>query len=388
MTRRVALVVTLVAIGTALGATPASAHRSPAGCTSNALDVTIDRAETLVRNGDTINYAVFVTNSAGAPCDITNATVQLTLPAADGTANGAVVTVATNQTYLAGYAYTRIATVPYTVAVNPGVTNAVAKGRAFGTLHSNDPDDNADITKPLGTRVTQPSITLDKVGSTNGGVGPQTVTYTYTVTNTSSTPVPLDQVRVADNLCTNVTPSGGDTNGNGTLENTEVWRFTCTTTHVDPGTYINTAVASGRSTVDGRPVVSPPDTWTVVVTAPPVPPVPPVPPAGGVKDVSVTQPACTLTTPSAPTVRAGELTTVRVRVRQGTVVSGALVKITLPGGKVLRARSNKSGIATFRVRPPKSGRLAISAEQCSDSAALSVKPARKVTARRLPRVTG
>ena len=37
----------------------------------------------------------------------------------------------------------------------------------------------AEIKKTLGTQVTQPKITLDKIGSIQAGVAPQNVTYTF-----------------------------------------------------------------------------------------------------------------------------------------------------------------------------------------------------------------
>ena len=54
----------------------------------------------------------------------------------------------------------------------------------------------------------------------------------------------------------------------------------------------------------------------------------------------------------------------------------------------MTAKTNKNGIATFRVRPTKSGTARIQAAECSDVERLSVKPARRVVAQRAPRVTG
>lgn len=49
-----------------------------------------------MRNGDRANYTVSAANDSGSPCDLTNATVTLVLPAADGTPTGRVVTLASN----------------------------------------------------------------------------------------------------------------------------------------------------------------------------------------------------------------------------------------------------------------------------------------------------
>jgi hypothetical protein len=130
------------------------------------------------------------------------------------------------------------------------------------------------------------------------------------------------------------------------------------------------------------PVCSPPDTWKVVLTPPP----PPATPQVAVKPTTAAQAPCTLTRTSKTTVRAGQLNTIRVRVR--TVDAGTTVKITLPGGKVVSDKTDKSGVAVLKVRPTKSGTATIRAAECSDVERLSVKSARRVVAQRAPRVTG
>ncbi len=59
----------------------------------------------------------------------------LTLPAANGTPTGQVVTLASSANFPAGAAPRVIGTVPYRVAVDPGVTDIVAEARTSGTLH-------------------------------------------------------------------------------------------------------------------------------------------------------------------------------------------------------------------------------------------------------------
>ena len=54
----------------------------------------------------------------------------------------------------------------------------------------------------------------------------------------------------------------------------------------------------------------------------------------------------------------------------------------------MSAKTDKNGLATFRVRPTKSGTATIEAAECSDVERLSVKPARRVVAQTRPRVTG
>jgi hypothetical protein len=86
-------------------------------------------------------------------------------------------------------------------------------------------------------------------------------------------------------------------------------------------------------------------------------------------------------------VRARQLNTIRIRVQN--VTPGTTVSLTLPGTKkALTAKVGTNGIATFRVRPRKSGTARIQAPNCSDVERLSVKPARRVQSQRPPRVTG
>ena len=372
MRRRTLLVALMTTVGGLTATTIASAHPNPANCTTNGLSLTLDRSSQVVRNGDVITYGLSVDNTiAGAvPCDISSAAVDLYLPSPAGPASTTPIRVQQGANYASGFPFTRIAAQQYTVAANPGVTNLEVRALASGTLHSNSMDTNfANIEKTLGTDVTWPALTLTKTGSTSGGQSPQTVTYTYAVTNTSQTPVPMDQVSVADNLCTAVSGPAGD-NGDGLLTNGETWNFTCTTTHTQPGTHVNTATASGRSTVDTRPVTSPPASWTVTVTPSPT-------------QIAA---ACTLSTPSALRVRARERTTIRVRV--GTAGAGTQVRITLPGGSVVRKTTNSSGVAIFRVRPARSGTLTIRAANCGDVDRLTVRAPRRTITRRVPRVTG
>ena len=106
----------------------------------------------------------------------------------------------------------------------------------------------------------------------------------------------------------------------------------------------------------------------------------------GVKPANATQAPCDIASPTGLNVRAGELTTIRVKVRN--VDAGTEARITLPGGKVLKAKVNSAGTATFKVRPTKSGRATIRIAECGDVARFTVKPARQVQTPRVPRVTG
>lgn len=137
-------------------ALPANADQSPSGCNSNRLNASIIKDKTAVYQGDTITYTVTVSNlnsGSDTACDITGATVQVALPAADGTPTGAVVTLATGVNYLAGTSLTIVGTAQYVVNVNPGVVDIVAQVSANGTLHDAPTNHSASIVKTLGTSV-------------------------------------------------------------------------------------------------------------------------------------------------------------------------------------------------------------------------------------------
>lgn len=83
--------------------------------------------------------------------------------------------------------------------------------------------------------------------------------------------------------------------------------------------------------------------------------------------------------PQATRVVAKEQTTIRVRVAVGaTRLRGALVRITTPDGTVTK-RTDGYGVATFRIRPSRTGRVTIQADSCFGSRVLSVHAARTVS---------
>lgn len=153
-----------------------SAHQSPGGCNSNRFNISIVKDRTEVYQGQVLTYTVTAVNvdfNSDIACDITAATIDLTLPAADGTPTGQVVILVSNTNYPAGSSTALIGTAPYTVNVNPGVTDIVAQARAQGTLHDAPVNHSALIVKTLGTSVvppptTPPGTTPDGSGSSTG----------------------------------------------------------------------------------------------------------------------------------------------------------------------------------------------------------------------------
>jgi uncharacterized repeat protein (TIGR01451 family) len=372
--RAVFATVSMAIVVAGLGTAPARADQSPPGCSTNGLALDVTKSQTLARNGDTLTYTIKVSNSSPGSCDITGAIVDLVLPAADGMPTGTSVRVATGASYPAGFAATVIGTINYKVALNPGVTNAIVRATVDGVLHDAPTNNQAAVQKTLGTSVPPPHMTLTKVASTAGGPAPLPVTYTYTLVNDSLTDLPIGNVSVTDNLCSPLVFAGGDSDGDTLLDVGEKWTYTCVMTHPNPGTFVNTATATGTDVTNGQPVTAGPVTATVVVTAPPV--------------VVAAVPTNCLAVPKSLSLRARELTTVRVQVNAADgKLKGAVVRISGPGFS-RRGTTNSKGVVTFKVRPTKKGTLTISSDRCLEVERASVKAARQTQSRRVPRVTG
>jgi hypothetical protein len=385
MKRRTLLIALAVTAGGLASATSASAQ-VPAGCEFNRLHLDIGQDHNLVRIGDTINYTIDSDNIGAKACRVENVNIDLQFPGLDGRPSPTLQRKAVGWIFDAQRDVDPIGPYPFVVAANPGVTVLSARVSTQNAILINGNNSPADINKEQAARIFAPSITIDKVGDKTGPLpAPQDVKYTFYVRNGSDPSLPLAttalaNVKVTDDKCGNPVYSAGDANGDGLLEVGEVWEFTCTMTHPAPGTYHNVATAAGDNILYGRtvPVVSPPDDWTVVLVAPA--------PQAAVKPVAVNQAPCQLSRVNSTTVRARQLNTIRVRVRN--MDAGTTVTLTVPGGKKYTAKTDKNGLATFRVRPTKTGTASISAPDCSDVERLSVKPARRVVAQRAPRVTG
>jgi uncharacterized repeat protein (TIGR01451 family) len=377
-----------------LNAGPAGAHQSPPGCDSNSLVLTVNKDRTLVRPGDRVNYTVTVSNNEGSACDLTDVTATLTLPGRDGRPTGSSVTLDDGADYLAGMGTKLLGIVPWTVDLNPGVTDAVVQARASGVLHDAPTDHAAEITKTLGTTVTQPHLTITETANPPSGNAPLGVTYTYLVVNDSSTPAPITNVTVSDDKCATVTYTGGDANSNGVLDNGEGWTYTCGEVRTTPGTVVSTAVATGYNQVEkvsptdlGRPVNSAPTTVSVNVA---------VPSRTEVRRTQLPPPRSEQARPDASCLalvrrvrlRAREINIVRVRVADaGAGVPRALVRVTGAGLRK-RAVTGPNGTVVFRLRPKRAGTLVIQTNHCAGADRVTVRNARKIISRQVPRVTG
>lgn len=249
---------TLLAVGAVVALAsmtlPALSNQSPEGCTSNdpVLNVTKDR--TFVRNGDTITYHVEVHNMStptGQACNFSGATVAITVPGPDGTPSGPRTVLAENLDLPAGTGLTQFRPVTWTVALNPGVEDAVVKAEVAGLIHDAPVDHHALVVKTLGTTVTNALTELSVVANPASGQAPLKVTYTYTERNTGN--APIRGITLTDDVCAPITHAGGDQSSDKVLGVKEVWTLTCTTTLTEPGTVKNHVRAVGTNTQDNRP---------------------------------------------------------------------------------------------------------------------------------------
>jgi hypothetical protein len=119
----------------AIAAAPAAAHVDPPGCVNSDLQLNVTADKASVRPNEPINFTVTASNNSAGACNITAATVTLRLPGATGTTTGELKTLTTTGSYAAGSSGTVVATVPYTVAVNAGVSALAVRANATFTAH-------------------------------------------------------------------------------------------------------------------------------------------------------------------------------------------------------------------------------------------------------------
>src|SRR4051812_36913770 len=321
----------------ALGVAAPMAHaQAPAGGLGNRVQADFLKDRSFIRDGETINYIVAVANNAPRACDASNVTLQFQPPSATGAPSAAFTTLTNAANFPSGTQEMTFGPFAFTATFgpNPPSRYSARLSKASGVVHDvPNPGSPLNIDRELQTITVQPGLSIDKVGSTNGGPAPQNVVYTYSVKNVTlpaGLPHHVSQMRnvvPTDDLCSPLTLISGDTNGDKIMQIAETWTYTCSASFPNPGVFTNTAKVCADETADSIPknYCSPPDTWTVTVT--------PSAPQGAVKPQSVAAENCTLKTPSGLKVRKGERTTVKVTVR--TVDAGTVARITLPGGKTL-----------------------------------------------------
>jgi uncharacterized repeat protein (TIGR01451 family) len=250
--------VALAALALGVVAAPAGAHPSPPDCTTSGIHFSLQGGEQIKRNGDVVPFTLTLSNNQAGACDITDATVTAEFPTPAGTAGGQTVTVAEHFDIPGGTAPFALDPVSYTVNFDDGVFKGPVTFSLSGVQHLPGGDIGGSIgglSRNVG--ISRPHVTFTVTPDTAGGDAPFEVTYSYTAVNDSPLN-PMDSVpgvagtEVSDDLCSPLVFTGGDTDANSVLNNTETWTYTCTTT-LPGGMFTNHASLTGISTRDGRP---------------------------------------------------------------------------------------------------------------------------------------
>jgi uncharacterized repeat protein (TIGR01451 family) len=248
-------------------AAPATAHVSPAGCTSTSPNVQFGSSDPdanlgiIHRNGDVVEVLPRVGNSNGAnPCDMTDVTLSIEFPDPDGTASGQKTTIATGVDLPSGTPLTDFQALQHTLAFDDGVFRGLVT-IAYGGVHHNF-EGHSETPAGIGSSgrfavISRPHATVTVTPTPASGDAPLGVTYTYTVHNDSplnpmDIPVDLSAPVVADDLCSPLSAPTGDTDMDTLLDRGETWTYTCSRT-LPGGAFTNTATLTGTSGRDGRP---------------------------------------------------------------------------------------------------------------------------------------
>ena len=249
----------------------ASAHETPAGCSTNGIDVTVTPDTATIADGGTVNYTVDVTNGGAGACRVTAANVTFTCPAADGTATGTTTVLATAVNFEADGSTNDTYMVSCVVDVNIGVTTATARATVDGTLHSGTPNVIFSIPEnsPVGVVGPSPTPTFTPTDT-------PTNTPTFTPTDTpTDTPTPTPTFTPTDTP-TNTPTATATFTPTDTPTNTPTFTPTDTPTEGPTSTPTNTATNTPivpTNTPTNTPTTPPPPTNTPtntpIVTEPP-----------------------------------------------------------------------------------------------------------------------
>ena len=237
-----------------LWATPALAHRSPAGCSGSGLGINLYASSPQVHVGDVINFSVDVFNGTGVGPVVCDATaIQAFLVTPDGQSH----TITLVRTALSnGQIDLYPSVVSYTARMQDvkadGTLTATAND--VGTIHQNNTDSlgggNQGVNVTVTAAVIPPVVETPPTGCTancggGGGTlplihitkvpsplaltaGPGPVLYTYAVTNPGI--VAMSGVWVKDDKCAPVIFLTGDTDNNLLLNVGETWIYSCAKT--------------------------------------------------------------------------------------------------------------------------------------------------------------
>jgi hypothetical protein len=242
----------------------ASAHISPASCSANNLSVNIAKIPGgTLTGGQTIQYVVTASNSAGGGCDTTGVAITLTTP--DGVPHKLCDPTQAGQTPpncnfpANGSGNTVYPPVSYTVDCTKARITATVTGQ--GTLHD-IAHNQFTITKRVSSDVScAPGTQLTKTADKSTAKPGDTITYTIKENNTGN--VAINNVVVTDSYKGVLGPSerlpDNPGNNDAVLDPGEVWvwNYARIVTAEDCGTLHNNVTATG--TVQGTNTAAPPE---------------------------------------------------------------------------------------------------------------------------------
>ncbi|MDH5237837.1 MAG: hypothetical protein OEW85_09520, partial [Acidimicrobiia bacterium] len=221
-----------------------------------------------IEAGGTLSYTVDVVNNGPGDAEATEAVIMLppgvTFVSASPdqgscTYLGGVVTCDLGTVLNGSTSQTTIA-----VTVDPDTSGTITALAAVATDSPDTDPTNDAASEPTDVGINGLVVDIEvDPGYVYASAVPDSVAYTITVTNTA--PSSLDNVVVGEDVCGSVTGPMGD-DGNGLLDQGEVWTYTCSG-DVSSDPTANTATATGDHPILG-PVAADPDTATVEVIDP------------------------------------------------------------------------------------------------------------------------
>jgi hypothetical protein len=206
-----------------------------------------------VTSGGTAIFTLTVTNTGAVTLgNITVSDPQCTTLSAP-TGPGAPTTLAANSTWT------------YTCTTTNVTADFINNVTVYGTVPGGPTVSDSASAQVTVTPPSNPVIAVIKTPSNQTVVSGGTATFSLVVTNPGN--VPLTNITVTDPDCSTLTGPVGVTTP-GTLQTTDTWTYTCTTTNVTAD-FTNTVMVTG--TPPSGPAVSRSATADVTVTAAPLP---------------------------------------------------------------------------------------------------------------------
>lgn len=258
----------LLGVFLAVPAAPASAQQSPAGCTANGFGFAVSWSPAKGRVGLPSTVSVGVSQSGANVCDVSGVTIDVYLPGPDGAPSSTPTRLVTNAAYPYNAGSVTLPGVPWTVALDPGVTAATARVSVSGTLRDTPAGSALTLAKTISLPIVAPRLGLAVTAEPATGTAPLDVTYRFALTNLGTPPEPLSAVQVAHPFCAPVYASG-DTDADNAIDADETWRYACTHRLTTAGDHTSTSNAVATSTSDGRAVNATAINTVVRVEAPP-----------------------------------------------------------------------------------------------------------------------